>query len=133
MIYFNIRTENKGECDMKMFVIKNAESALRKLVNAELPIKLAFQISSMVDEIDTHLQKFEEFRVELVKKYGEKTENGIEVKNNVDEFNKEINDLMNAEVTVNITPVDMDVFMNIDNVNLSVTEIKALQMLGLIK
>jgi hypothetical protein len=133
MICFNIKTEDKGECVMKMFTIKNAESALRKLVNAELPIKLAFQISSMVDEIDTHLQKFEEFRIELVKKYGDETENGIEVKNNIDEFNKEINDLMNVEITVNITPVDMDVFMNIDNVNLSVADIKALQILGLIK
>jgi hypothetical protein len=133
MICFNIKTEDKGECVMKMFTIKNAESTLRKLVNAELPIKLAFQISSMVDEIDTHLQKFEEFRIELVKKYGDETENGIEVKNNIDEFNKEINDLMNVEITVNITPVDMDVFMNIDNVNLSVADIKALQILGLIK
>jgi hypothetical protein len=132
MIYFNIKRP-KGECVMKMFVIKNAESALRKLVNAELPIKIAFQISSVVDEIDVHLQKFEEFRINLVKKYGEKTENGIEVKNNIDEFNKEINDLMNAEITVNIQPIDINTFLNIDNVNLSVTEIKALQQLGLIK
>jgi hypothetical protein len=118
---------------MKMFTIKNAAPALRKLVNAELPIKLAFQISSMVDEIDVHLRKFEEFRIELVKKYGEETENGIEVKNNIDEFNKEINDLMNVEITVNIIPVDIDIFMNIDNVNLSVADIKTLQILGLIK
>jgi hypothetical protein len=118
---------------MKMFVIKNAESALRKLVNAELPIKIAFQISSVVDEIDIHLQKFEEFRINLVQKYGEKTENGIEVKENIEIFNKEITDLMNAEVTVNIQPIDIDTFLSIDSISLSVAEIKALQQLGLIK
>jgi hypothetical protein len=132
MIYFNIKRP-KGECVMKMFVIKNAESALRKLVNAELPIKIAFQISSVVDEIDVHLQKFEEFRIGLVQKYGEKTENGIEVKENIEVFNKEITDLMNAEVAVNVQPIDMDTFLSIDSVNLSVAEIKALQQLGLIK
>ena len=118
---------------MKMFIIKNAESALRKLVSAELPIKIAFQISSVVDDIDVHLQKFEEFRIDLVQRYGEKTDNGIEVKNNIEEFNKEINDLLSAEVTVNVQPINMDTFLNIDNVSLSVAEIKALQQLGLIK
>jgi hypothetical protein len=133
MIYFNIKTPTKGECVMKMFIIKNAESALRKLVNADLPIKIAFQISSVIDEIDVHLQKFEEFRIDLVQRYGEKTDNGIEVKNNIEEFNKEINDLLNAEVTDTVQPIDMDTFLSIDSVNISVAEIKALQQLGLIK
>ena len=118
---------------MKMLVIKNAESALRKLVNAELPIKIAFQISSVVDEIDVHLQKFEEFRINLVQKFGVKTDNGIEVKENIEEFNNEITNLLNAEVTVNIQSIDIDIFLNIDSVNLSVAEIKSLQQIGLIK
>ena len=118
---------------MKMFIIKNAESALRKLVNADLPIKIAFQISSVIDEIDVHLQKFEEFRIDLVQKYGEKTDNGVEVKENIEEFNKEINDLLNAEVTVTVQSIDIDTFLSIDSVNISVAEIKALQQLGIIK
>jgi len=118
---------------MKLVDIKNAEPALRKLANAELPIKLAFQISSVIDEIDPHLSKFEEFRVSLVKKYGIETENGIEVpKDKIGEFNDEINNLLNAEITVNITPIKLDNISDVDNVKFSVRDLKSLMILGLL-
>jgi len=118
---------------MKLVDIKNAEPALRKLANAELPIKLVFQISSVIDQIDPHLAKFEEFRVSLVKKYGVETENGIEVpKDKLGEFNDEINSLLNAEITVNILPIKLESILEAENMKFSVRDLKSLMILGLL-
>jgi len=118
---------------MKLVDIKNAEPALRKLANADLPIKLAFQISSVIDEIDPHLAKFEEFRVSLVKKYGIETENGIEVpQDKIGEFNNEINSLLNAEITAKVSPINLDDISEVENVKFSVRDLKSLMILGLL-
>lgn len=119
---------------MKMLDIKNAENALRKLVKADLPIKIAFELSNVVDDIDSELSKLESFRVKLIKKHGKPTEDGgIDViKENIPMFNDEFVELMNVDVDIKINPVDIDVFEKIDNLKFSVQELKALQKIGLI-
>jgi len=119
---------------MKMLDIKNAENALRKLVKADLPIKIAFELSNVIDDIDLELSKLESFRVKLIKKHGKPTEDGgMDVpKENMPMFNDEFIELMNVDVDIKIKPVDIDVFEKIDNLKFSVQELKALQKIGFI-
>jgi len=118
---------------MKMLMIKNAEEALRKLVMAELPIKTAFEVSSTIDSIEPHLKKFEEFRVNLVQKYGSKTDKGFEVLgDNIEKFNEEIQLLLNAEVNIDIHPIHVNDILGNDSIKMSVRDIKALESIGML-
>jgi len=117
---------------MKMYDLKNAEKALQKLVNADLPIKIAFNLSNIVDDIDTQLKKFEDFRVNLIKKYGTETDKGFEVlPENVSSFEKEFNELLQLDIEFDdISGIDIDL---LENVNFSIIEIRSLKNIGFIK
>jgi len=116
---------------MKMYDLKNAETALQKLVNADLPIKIAFGLSNVVDAVDEQLRKFEEFRVNLIKKYGKETEKGFEVQQeHVMTFEKELNELLQLDIDIkDINPINLDL---LENSSFSIVELKSLQNLGFI-
>ena len=114
-----------------MLDIKNAESTLFKLVKAELPIKISFELSAIMDDIDVQLKKFEEFRVELVKKYGTETKNGLEVKgDNLAKFQTEMDELLKADVQIGNMVLPLD---SLENTALSVLDIKALKTIGFLE
>ena len=117
---------------MKMYDLKNAEKALQKLVNADLPIKTAFKLSNIVDDIDVQLKKFEDFRISLIKKYGSETENGFEVSpEKINEFEKEFNELLQLDVDFSdIEAVNVDL---LEDVSFSIIEIKSLKNIGFLK
>ena len=117
-----------------MLDIINAKNALRKIVNSDLPIKMAFELSSIVDDIENQLNKFEKFRISLFEKYGTKDKKGnISVeKDNLKSFNNEMDDLLNAEVNINIKPIKIDDVLSIDGLKLSIRDLKALNNIGLI-
>jgi len=116
---------------MKMYDLKNAETALKKLVNADLPIKIAFSLSNVVDSVDEQLRKFEDFRINLIKKYGDETEKGFEVKpENVGIFENELNELLQLDIDIKgIKTIDMGL---LENTSFSIVELKALQNIGFI-
>ncbi len=116
---------------MKMYDLKNAEPALGKLVNADLPIKTAFKLSNKIDIIDIQLQKFEKFRIDLIKKYGSKTEKGYEVdKDKIRIFENELNDLLQMDIDdIEVEPISINM---LENSNFTVIEVKALKNIGFI-
>jgi len=119
---------------MKLGDLKNIESVMVRVVNSEIPIRMAFQLTLFVEELDEKLTKLEEFRIKLVKKHGFTDKHGgIQVKpENMDAFTYELRDLMDTEVEIKITTIPISLFED-NEVNISVKELKALVRVGLIE
>jgi hypothetical protein len=94
----------------KLGGLKAVEESLVKLIKSDLPIRMSYQMSKLYDSILAELTKVEEFRVALVKKYGETGDKGeIKVKqDNMDTFVKEYGELMDVEIDVNFIPVKIE-------------------------
>lgn len=58
--------------------VTNAEKSLQKLLNnCDIPIMLAYNLSSLVEVVESESKKVENLRVKLVKKYGLKGDDNI--------------------------------------------------------
>ena len=98
-------------------IINSAES-LRALAQKELKGKTAYRVSRMLRELDSEYSLFNETRAELIKKYGVRDENGELVvsengdytleKEHIEDFYKEINDLLKNEIELNVNKIDLD-------------------------
>ena len=119
---------------MKMLDVKNAEKTLSKLTKADLPVAMSFKLISFIDEVDKHLTTFETIRVQLIKKYGTVDKNkNIEVKKDaMGDFNKDINELLNTDITITANPISSEKLIDVEDLTLSISEIKALQNIGII-
>ncbi len=118
---------------MKLGQLKAAQYPLVLLIESELPIRIAFQLNSIIDKIDTSLARLEEFRIKLIEKYGEKAENGdITVANNKKElFNQEYIELLDSEVDIEPVAIPISVFEE-NNIKMSVKNVNALVKAGFI-
>lgn len=86
------------------------KTLLEKMAKNQMPIASAWKIKSVIKEVAQEIAKYEEMRVELVRKYAKKDESGEYVAGekggiSVDpeqmtEFTKEFNELLNLEATV---------------------------------
>lgn len=116
---------------MKLGDLKQIEGILRKVYRLELPIKLAFKFSFLIDEVNKKLDRLEELRVKLVKKYGEQTDKGFTVPDSkVNEFQDEFFDLLDEEIT-DIEPINIPLELLEDNdIKMSVAELTTLIRLG---
>ena len=98
-------------------IINSAES-LRALAQKELKGKTAYRVSRMLRELDNEYSLFNETRAELIKKYGVRDENGELVvsengdytleKEHIEDFYKEINDLLKNEIELNVNKIELD-------------------------
>ena len=103
-------------------IINSAES-LRALAQKELKGKTAYRVSRMLRELDKEYSLFNETRAELIKKYGKKDENGELVvsengdytleQEHIEDFYKEINELLKNEVELTVDKIDIDDLENI--------------------
>ena len=117
---------------MKVIDIKNAEIALQKLSHAELPINIAYKLSTMIDSINVELDRYDTFRNSLVKKYGECIEaDKYKIKDdNKEQFEKEMNDLLLVDIDT-ITPVFIDPNLLTD-LKFSILDLKSLIAIGVL-
>jgi len=106
--------------------IYDSQTAIRKLVSADLPIKTAFRVTRMVRKINDIFQDVEKQRVALVEKYGEQAKDGnYKVKNeNITMFQKDFSELLNEEVEVDI---DQLLLEELSNIKISAVELQALE------
>ena len=97
-------------------LLEGAE-ALKKLAGTELKAKLAWQVGRILKSADVEIQSFNDTRMNLIKKYGEKDENGelitddkgnCKILNGLDEFSNELNELIAAEVEINANKISID-------------------------
>lgn len=118
---------------IKLGDLKNVEPVILKIINAELPIRIAFQINLMIDDLDEKLTKLEEFRVNLVKKHGTTDKLGnLQVKpENMQAFTQELRELMESDVDFKPVKIPIEAFEEA-KLNISVKELNALIKAGFI-
>ena len=109
---------------VKLSDLVNSTETLQKLAQKDFKAKLAWSIARLLKAAEVEIQNFNDARVELIKKYGEKDENGELisdekgnckiVENFVKEFNEELNELINSEVEINANKINIELLENID-------------------
>ena len=94
----------------------NSVGVLSKLKNLELPIKLSYAFSKNITKIDAELKAYNLEKRKLLNKYGEKDEEGNLKQNekgevnilDVENFNKEIAELLKCESEIDIHLIDLE-------------------------
>ena len=109
---------------VKISELLNSVETLQKLSQKDFKAKLAWQIARLLRSAESEIQSFNETRMNLIRKYGEKDENGELVtdergnckiiENEVNDFNTELNDLLNSTVEINANKIDIDQLEDLD-------------------
>lgn len=109
---------------LKMNDLLNSTETLQKLSQKELKAKLALSIARLLKEAEREMQNFNEVRMNLIKKYGEKDENGELItdekgnckilNDNTADFSKELNDLIETEIEINANKLKLDDLETLD-------------------
>ena len=102
----------------------NSTETLQKLAQKDFKAKLAWQVARLLKAAEKEIQDFNDTRLNLVKKYGEKDDTGeliTDEKGNckivaeyVSDFTNELNELMNTEVEINANKIMIDQLENLD-------------------
>lgn len=103
---------------IKLGELVNSTEVLQKLSQTELKAKLSWAVTKLLKAADKEMQDFNEARMNLIQKYGEKDENGElitdENKNckipeaGLQEFSAELNELVETEIEINVNPLNID-------------------------
>lgn len=103
------------------------QQSLGKLLVQDLPASSAFRLGRVAKTIHTELESFEENRIKLVQKYGEKSEDGsVRVTpGNLTKFSDELKGLMSVEVTLDFDPIP---FADLQGTKLSALDMNHLEM-----
>jgi hypothetical protein len=119
---------DENTIDFTLGELKNIEESIKKLLNSEIPIKISYRLSKIVNKLSAELSLLEEHRVVLVKKYGETVEgtDGIKVsKDKMPLFIEDYNSLLQESVSIPFTPISVDSLG--DNLNFSPLDMVNLQ------
>lgn len=103
---------------VKLEDLVNATDGLKGLSQKQLKARCAYAVGKILKSADAEIQSFNETRMELIKKYGEKDENGelkTEENGNVrippeglNDFSKELRELLDTEVEISANKIKMD-------------------------
>lgn len=115
----------------------NSIDVLSKLTNMELPIKLSYAFSKNITNIDRELVAYNKERQKLIEKYGEKDKEGnLKTKKdgtinilNIDNFNKELKEILEIETEVDIHLIDLES----TNVDINITPLELMLIDYMIK
>ena len=120
---------------VKINDLLNSTEALQKLSKTDLKAKLAWQISKLLKAADKEIQEFNESRMKLIQKYGEKDEsnelvtdengNCKIVAGSIEEFSDELNELINSDVEINANKIRIN---DLDSINFTPVEMNALEI-----
>lgn len=102
----------------------NSTETLQKLSQKDFKAKLAWSIARLLKAAEVEIQSFNDTRMSLIKKYGEKDEQGelitddkgnCKIENDkVEAFTGELNELLNSEIEINANKIDFNLLENID-------------------
>ena len=103
---------------IKLGDLVNSTEVLQKLSQTELKAKLSWSVTKLLKAADKEMQDFNEARMNLIRKYGEKDENGELIMDQnknckipeagLQEFSAELNELMETEIEINVNPLNID-------------------------
>ena len=109
---------------VKINDLLNSVETLQKLSQKDFKAKLAWQIARLLKSAEAEIQAFNDTRMNLIRKYGEKDENGELVTDErgnckiveaqVNDFSTELNDLVNSEVEINANKINIDLLEDLD-------------------
>lgn len=116
---------------VKNIQLVNSITTLNKLLTCELNIKTQFNLDKNVKEIDKILESYNASRKKLIEKYCDKDKEGkpniinnqYTFKENLDEFNKEFNELNSIENDVKIIKFSID---ELEGVKVNSTELASI-------
>ena len=110
--------------NVKISDLLNSTDTLQKLSQKDFKAKLAWSIARLLKAAEGEIQSFNDTRMNLIKKYGEKDENGeliTDEKGNckivnesMNEFSTELNDLINSEVEINANKIDIGLLEDLE-------------------
>jgi hypothetical protein len=109
--------------------LRAAQPAFQKLMNLDLPIKIAFKLSRIAKAVNDVYQDIERQREALVRKHGAEAEHGsFAVKpENIAVFTKELDDFLNEGIEVDIEPVSLDTIVEVEDIKMSPLELLTLE------
>ena len=120
---------------VKIANLLNSTEVLQKLANKELKARLAWSVARLLKAADQEIQEFNETRMNLIRKYGEKDTNGeliTDEKGNckipddvINTFTNELNDLVSSEVEINANKININ---DLENLDFTPSEMTALEM-----
>lgn len=102
---------------MKLYQIESIYQSLTKLLTKELPIKTSYKLSKLGKQVFEEFKTFQEIREKMINKYADRDEedNIIDIdgkvtilSDNIDKFNKEINELMDIDISFNFEGVSIE-------------------------
>lgn len=109
---------------IKLGDLVDSTETLQKLSQKELKARLALSIARLLKEAEREIQYFNDTRMNLIRKYGTKDENGELITDdrgnckiddaNLTEFSSELNDLIAVEVELNAGKIKIDLLENLD-------------------
>ena len=110
---------------MSLVEVKNAETALNKVLSSQLDIKTSYNLGKIVKKLNEELTNLESIRIKLVDKYGtvnEKGEKNVE-KDNLKEFYREYGEALKIEVEFDINKISID---KLSDIKLTPIEVSSL-------
>ncbi|WP_305153814.1 hypothetical protein [uncultured Clostridium sp.] len=118
--------------------IVNSINILGELNNARLPIKVAYAITKNINKIDSELKAYNEEKAKLIDKYGEKDKEGklkadeygnvTLKKEHIEDWNKDIKELLSIENEIEIHMIQLDDLLN-SNYDISPAELSAIEFM----
>lgn len=110
---------------LKNLVKDESIKNLNNLLSKEVKGSIAFDLISNIKEIKIHVENYNIIRNSLFKKYGEEKENNSSAikPENIEQFKKEMEELLDKDIDVNIKKIKKEVLNNI--------QIKPIELMGL--
>ena len=110
--------------------ILNSQEVFSKIAAMPIKVKTSFAIARIIRNLESELETFDKSRQALIKKYANKDENDELILNedgtiaitpeNAEEYNHEIQELLNSEITLAADPLDIK---EIENIELTPTQV----------
>ena len=109
---------------VKLSELLDSTETLKKLSQKDFKAKLAWSISRLLKAAEQEIQEFNDTRMNLINKYGEKGDDGQLVTDDkgncrivpesIQEFSNELNELINTEVEINANPIDIELLEDLE-------------------
>lgn len=112
----------------------NSSDGLKQLSQKQLKARSAYIVSKLLKNVETELTTFNEARINLINKYGEKDEKDELIKDDKDnvrllpehinDFNNELQELLNTSIELNNNKIDIDDIGDVEFTPVEMTQLE---------
>ena len=95
---------------MKLSSCVGFEEAFKTIMGEKVDFKLAYRLTKILKKLEGELESFREAQKVILIKYGKKEKDGrMRLQpDKLEDFNKDLNELLNSEVDVEFEPIPME-------------------------